>query len=200
MHDLKPIPNPIDRKPVKYDPNKHHRRSIRMKGFDYSQPGKYFITICTHQRQLLFGDIVDGVMMLNELGQIVQQCWTEIPKHYPDVKIDEFVVMPNHMHGIITIAAGNDGIHRGGTRVMGATTRHQPQHVHPMQPCGTSQTIGAIVRGFKIGVTKWARQNTNIHTVWQRNYHDQIIWNQQALHNIRRYIIQNPSKWKTTSI
>jgi REP element-mobilizing transposase RayT len=88
---------------MKYDPQKHHRRSIRLKGYDYSQRGAYFVTLVTHGRQCLFGQIVDGKMQLNEGGEITHQCWMEIPKHYPHVSLDAFVIMPNHVHGIIII-------------------------------------------------------------------------------------------------
>ena len=89
--------------PTKNNPEYHHRRSIRLKGYDYSQAGAYFVTMCTQHRECLFGEIVDGKMRLNEYGQIVQQCWMEIPQHYQNVQLDEYVVMPNHVHGIIII-------------------------------------------------------------------------------------------------
>ncbi|MDT7942737.1 MAG: transposase, partial [Bacteroidota bacterium] len=86
-----------------YDPEKHHRRNIRLKGYDYTQPGAYFIAICTHGRECLFGEIIDGEMHLNEAGQIVVQTWQDLPNHGPSVQLDAFVVMPNHVHGIIII-------------------------------------------------------------------------------------------------
>jgi len=88
---------------MKYDPEKHHRRSIRLKGYDYSSAGAYFITIFTHQRRCLFGVIRNGVMELNAYGQIVAECWQQIPQHFPRVQLDAFVVMPNHVHGILMI-------------------------------------------------------------------------------------------------
>lgn len=87
---------------MKYNPEIHHRRSIRLKGYDYSQPGAYFVTIVTHQRQCLFGEIVNNEMILNDYGKIAAQCWNDIPKHFPNAILDEFVIMPNHIHGIIT--------------------------------------------------------------------------------------------------
>ena len=86
-----------------FNPQIHHRRSIRLKDYDYSQSGAYFITICTQKRECLFGEIVDGEMRLNDAGQMVQTTWDELPKHYTGIEIDEFVVMPNHFHGIILI-------------------------------------------------------------------------------------------------
>jgi putative transposase len=88
---------------VQYDPQKHHRRTIRLQGYDYSAPGAYFITICTHQRECLFGEIVDGEMRSNELGQMVNACWQRLPFHFPNLTLDAFVVMPNHVHGILIL-------------------------------------------------------------------------------------------------
>jgi REP element-mobilizing transposase RayT len=88
---------------MKYDPQKHHGRSIRLKGHDYTSPGAYFITICTHQRQCLFGEIIDGEMQLNEFGKWVDACWKRLPTHFPHLQLDRFVVMPNHIHGILTL-------------------------------------------------------------------------------------------------
>ncbi len=88
---------------MKYDSFKHHRKSIRLKEYDYSSPGAYFVTICTKDRAEIFGNVVDGKMILNELGEIVNRCWLEIPTHFPHAHLDEFVIMPNHMHGIIEI-------------------------------------------------------------------------------------------------
>ncbi|MCP9469504.1 MAG: hypothetical protein NNA31_05825 [Nitrospira sp.] len=90
---------------MKYDPEKHHRRSIRLKGYDYSQDGAYFVTICTHNRVCLFGEVVDGELRLNELGEIVAWTWRDLPNHVPNVELDAFVVMPNHVHGIVVIPA-----------------------------------------------------------------------------------------------
>jgi putative transposase len=90
---------------MKYNSQKHHRRSIRLKEYDYSQPGGYFVTVCTQGHEHLFGEILDGEIKLNRYGEIVKECWHDLPNHYPCVKLDEFVVMPNHVHGIIIIMA-----------------------------------------------------------------------------------------------
>lgn len=95
---------------MKYDPEKHHRHNIRLKGYDYSQAGAYFITIVTHDRACLFGEVVDGEMQLNGWGEIVKRCWQEIPAHFPHVALDAFVVMPNHVHGILWIVGGHDDV------------------------------------------------------------------------------------------
>src|SRR5512135_2910342 len=92
---------------MKHDPDKHHRRSIRLKGYDYSQSGAYFVTICTQNRECLFGDIVDGKMRLNDAGRMIHRTWNDVPIKYPNIEIDEFIVMPNHVHGIIVICHDN---------------------------------------------------------------------------------------------
>ncbi len=182
-----------------YDPKKHHRRSIRLKGYDYTQPGAYFITICTQNRECLFGEVVDGRMVLNELGQVARECWLAIPDHFPHSRLDEFVIMPNHVHGIIWIV-GPDGKKElpavGWNRIpVGAKDLLPPRGNPSPRPKGTSRTIGSMVRGFKIGVTKWARQHTDIYQVWQRNYYEHIIRNMEALRRIRWYIRMNPRRW-----
>ncbi|MGI5924564.1 MAG: transposase [Lentisphaeria bacterium] len=170
-------------------------RSIRLQGYDYSQAGAYFVTICTHNRACLFGEIVSGEMRLNDAGNIACQCWDDIPVHFPNVDLDEFVVMPNHLHGIIVIAD-----------IVGATPQYCPpappppvgaKNISPLPPPrGTSKTVGSIVRGFKIGVTKWMRSNTSIYEVWQRNYWEHIVRNEPELNRIRKYIHDNPAQWE----
>jgi REP element-mobilizing transposase RayT len=230
---------------MKYNPQTHHRRSIRLKGYDYSQAGAYFITICTHNRECLFGTIENGEMMLNDGGNIAEECWLEIPKHFPNVVLHEYIVMPNHVHGIIELVGaknispdntnqhspgdtgahqhspGNTGAHQHSPGNAGAH-QHSPgdtgahQHspgnagAHQHSPGDTgakdfsplripfvspSRTIGSIIRGYKIGVTKWFRANTDIETVWQRNYHEHIIRNEQSYQTISDYIINNPRRW-----
>ena len=164
-------------------PPQRNRRSIRLRGYDYSQAGAYFVTICTHNRQCLFGEIMGGEMRLNDAGNIARQCWDDIPIHFPQVDLDEFVVMPNHIHGIVVIS-NNAGAKNFSP--LPKTTR----------PCGISKTIGSIVRGFKIGVTKWMRNNTPIHDVWQRNYWEHIVRNEPELDLIREYIHNNPAQWE----
>jgi len=165
-----------------YDSHRHHRRSIRLKGYNYTHPGAYFITICTYKHRCLFGRVVDGEMRLNPLGQIVTNCWNEIPHHFPHAELDEFVVMPNHIHGVISI--------------VGATHASPLQQTHP--PRGPIPgSLGAIVGSFKSAVTK--RINRHRHTpggvVWQRNYYEHIIRTELALNAIRQYIRDNPLRW-----
>jgi REP element-mobilizing transposase RayT len=169
-----------------YNPTIHHRRSIRLKGYDYAQEDLYFITICCQDKAHLFGEIVDGEMILNECGEIANNCWLEIPNHYPNVGLHQHIIMPNHVHGIIEIKYKSNLITVFPT--VGAND------YSPLR--SPSKTIGSIVRGFKIGVTKWMRQNTHIYDVWQRNYFENIVRNKQSYHQITKYIQNNPENWK----
>jgi REP element-mobilizing transposase RayT len=195
-----------------------HRRSTRLRARDYSSPGNYFVTLCTHERRHLFGEIVDGVMHPNDLGEAAELFWNEIPRHFPQVELDEHIVMPNHAHGIIRIvnhewvpakptvrAIGIPGLLVAGTNgvIVGAND-HSPLHApNPSRvlpanrdrPRGTSRTIGSMIRGFKIGVTRAAGMRMDIDTVWQRNYHDHIIRNDRTLERVRAYIRNNPANW-----
>jgi putative transposase len=167
---------------------KRHRRTIRLQAHDYSQSGAYFVTIGTQERALLFGEIIDGDMRLNDAGRMVEQCWLDIPNHFPHVDLDAFVVMPNHVHGILVIT----------DRAVGAKNFSPLQNTNkPAQrPIGApSKSIGSIIRGFKIGVTKWVRENTDTHAVWQRNYYEHVIRNEESLLRIRQYILDNPARW-----
>jgi REP element-mobilizing transposase RayT len=182
----------------------HNRRSIRLRGYDYSQPGAYFVTICIHDRkQRLFGNVVDGKMVFNEMGNIAKKYWMEIPHHFPNVQLDEFIIMPNHVHGIIIIRdydKNNVGENVGGHMVgvqnvelqKTTTTQNKYQHIIP-------RSIGSIIRGFKIGVTKMVRLQIPAMVVWQRNYFECIIRDQKSLYFIRKYIRENPLKWSTDS-
>ncbi len=160
----------------KYDPAIHHRRSIRLRGHDYAGRGVYFVTICVAKNRPLFGTVVNGQMVLNDAGRIAAGCWRDIPKHFPQVSLDEWVVMPDHVHGIITI-------HSVGVKNL------SPIPPRSARPCGTSRTVGSIVRGFKIGVTKLLDGDSP----WQRNYYDIIVRDARALNNIRAYIRNNPA-------
>ncbi len=169
-----------------------YRRSIRLQGFDYSQSGAYFITICTKNHECLFGDIIGGKMFLNEFGKFVKHCWNGIPDHFPDVVLDEFVIMPDHIHGIIVINK-KSVIPVRVQNFEPVQMINQYQHIIP-------RSIGSIIRGFKTGVTKFFRQNTGIHVVWQRNYYEIIINDDISLFRIREYIKNNPIKWENDEI
>lgn len=193
----------------KYNPNIHHRKSIRLKGYDYSQEGLYFITLCTQNRECLFGNITNGNMILNDAGIMVEKCWHEIPHHFPNTKLHEMVVMPNHFHGIIEITPAV------GTTVSPETVGandYSPNYssnnirANDYSPLRSpSKTIGSIVRGFKIGVTKWFRENKQNQfpigkPVWQRNYWDRIIRNNDEYQHIMQYIINNPQQWENDKL
>jgi putative transposase len=135
---------------VKFDSQKHHRCSIRLKEYDYSQPGGYFITIVTYQRDLLFGKIVNEEMKLNDYGRVVEECWREIPKHFQNVELGAYVVMPNHVHGIIVINENNNRADDESSARRGTIYRA------PTEQFGkpVSGSIPTIVRTFKSAVTR----------------------------------------------
>ena len=216
---------------MRYDPDKHHRRSIRMRGYDYTQAGAYFITICTQDRECLFGTIVDGCMHMNDAGRMVQSVWNEIPDHHPGVDVDAFVVMPNHVHGIIILTgeragAADDGgvgarpracpvprrdVHplgKGQPRGVAPTSPPQPSGVAPtvdrgVAAAGKRMSLPDVVHRFKSLAT--ARYRHGVYELgwpsfpgrlWQRNYYERIVRNEEALSRIRHYILDNPARWK----
>jgi REP element-mobilizing transposase RayT len=197
--------------PTKFEPQKHHRRSIRLQGYDYSQAGAYFVTIVTVGRECLFGEIVDGEIVLNEWGKIVQKWWDDIPNHFPDVETGAFIIMPNHVHGIIIIIepiigrgavpAPNigDEMVRGGETLGGKTLGGKTLggKTPPLQ-WAKKPTLGQIVAYFKYKSTKEinALNGTGVVTkIWQRNYYERIIRNNREMDAIWRYIEANPVNW-----
>jgi putative transposase len=181
-----------------YNPNIHHRRSIRLKGYDYASPGAYFITICTRDRVCYFGNVVKGEMRLNQLGECVRSVWQNLPHHFSDLTLDEFVVMPNHMHGILVL----NGTCRGEAFANQGSDQSHPVDANAsplLPPHGTKPgSIAAIVQNFKSVSTRKINQirKTPGTPIWQRDYYEHIIRNENALHNIRRYIASNPASWK----
>jgi len=167
-------------KTMLYDPNRHHRRSIRLKGYDYTQPGAYFVTICTHNRESLFGRVVDGEMMLNAFGEIVWEGWSRTAQVRPYVALfeHEFVVMPNHIHVIIWIVDDVDD--PVGAQRRCAPTKPKPGGITPNNVAPGS--LGAIIRSFKSDVTRCinVRRGMPDARVWQRNYYEHIIRNGHA--------------------
>jgi REP element-mobilizing transposase RayT len=168
---------------MKYDPNIHHRRSLRLPGYDYSQPGAYFVTICAYQRQCLFGEIIDGQMRWNQYGAIVAETYQWLCQQYSYLNTDEWIVMPNHFHAIMVIT---DKPCRGGSRT--APTINVPNPIIKQKPLG--RLIGAFktVSTKKINILRDAPGTT----LWQRNYYEHIIRNQDAMDKIGRYIVNNP--------
>ncbi|WP_028298709.1 transposase [Olivibacter sitiensis] len=181
---------------MSFNPNIHHRRSIRLKGYDYAQTGAYFITLCCQKRAHLFGEIVNGKMILNEYGLIAHDEWENTLEIRPNISLGAFVIMPNHVHGILII---NDSGEPPST-----TPKEENKFKSP------SKTIGAIIRGYKGATTKRIKRlistgespissgapKIDLSTpIWQRNYYEHIIRNEKAFYNISNYIINNPAKW-----
>lgn len=166
-----------------YDPDRHHRRSIRLRGYDYAQAGTYFVTVVTHDRVCLFGEVIDSAMRQNARGKLVEDEWLRTEIVRPNVSLNAYVVMPNHLHGIIVL-----------TDNVGATRRVAPTR----RPAGPAPgSVAAIVGQFKSLVTK--RMNESPGTpgtrVWQRNYYEHVIRDEVALDRIRQYIADNPARW-----
>ncbi|MDR3196736.1 MAG: hypothetical protein LBU34_02605 [Planctomycetaceae bacterium] len=175
-----------------YDSAIHHRRSIRLKGYNYSLRGLYFITICCQDNVCCFGKIENDKMILNNTGKITNQCWLEIPRHFLNVELHEYVVMPNHIHGIIELVGTKNFSLKIISSELGVNNDNVgAKNFSPLRPHGTSRTIGSIIRGFKIGVTKQLGAS-----IWQRNYYEHIIRNEQSYQNISQYITTNPVNWQ----
>ena len=177
----------------RYDPQKHHRSSIRLRGWDYRSAGAYFVTVVVHHRVCLFGEIINDRTRLNEFGQIVEQEWIHTGELRTNVILDEYVIMPNHFHGILIIH--DDAV--GPGRPVGATRRVAPTVTaeHPKGP--PSGSLGAIVGQFKSICTKRINRvrQTPGAAVWQRNYYERILRNNRELNAVRRYIHHNPINW-----
>ncbi len=170
-----------------YDPFKHHRRSIRLKGYDYSQAGAYFVTICAQNRECLFGEIVNGEMQLNDAGKMIVRWWNELSNKFMTFEPDAFVVMPNHIHCIIVIVD------------VGMTLRGHPDDG---QPHRAAPTLGDIIEWFKTMATnEYIRGVKQLgwkpfdKRVFQRNYYEHIVRNERELNAIREYIENNPANW-----
>ena len=161
---------------MRYDPDRHHRRSLRLKHYDYSTPGAYFVTICTQDRECLFGDVVGTEMNLNEAGRMIDRWWKELPRKFSALTLDEFVVMPNHLHGLLVLGAPVSG--------------------EPREPLGEiadwfkTMTTNEYIRGVK--ALGWRGFPGRL---WQRGYFDHVVRDTEDLERIREYIINNPARW-----
>jgi len=175
----------------------HHRLSLRLKGYDYAQAGAYFVTICTQKRASAFGCVDDGDVRLNDAGRMVRAVWETLPDRFPGMELDAFVVMPNHMHGIIVIPG------RGESGIRPDDSRQPDSGDHKDRPCGTmAGSLGRIIQAFKstttheyvMGVRRrgWVPFHGRL---WQRNYYDHVIRNERKLDKIREYIATNPLRW-----
>jgi putative transposase len=157
-----------------------HRHSIRLKGYDYSSPGAYFVTMLAFNRACIFGEVVDGKMILNKFGGIVAQTWEWLSEQYPYIRVDPYIVMPNHFHGILQIIELDDEC-RGGSR-----------------PAPTPiKNLGQLIGAFKTVSANKINQfrNTSGSPVWQRNYYEHVIRNEIELNDIAGYILTNPESW-----
>ena len=171
--------------------NKYRISSTRLKNWDYGWNGLYFVTICTQNRECYFGNIADEEMKLSDIGDMANKYWHEIPQHFPFVKLHSFIVMPNHVHGIIEIDKIDDGRNTVETQNFASL---QNQTILKNQFGPQTKNLASIIRGFKIGVTKNARQ-MNPEFSWQPRYHDHIIRSEKSYQTISEYILNNPSKW-----
>lgn len=172
----------------------HSRRSIRLAEYDYSQAGYYFVTVCLNDRRNLFGDIVGGKMVLNGAGRMVETNWNKLIQRFPDIELDEFIIMPNHLHGVIAIVGAplvgaQNGDVSGARDNDKATTRVAP-------------TLGDVIGAFKsIATNEYIRNVKNSNwpafnkCFWQRNYYEHVIRDEDDLGRIREYIVNNPAKW-----
>jgi len=185
---------------MEYDAAKHHRRSIRLPGYDYRSPGAYFVTICVQGGECRLGEVVDGEMRLNEWGEIASDYWLRIPDHFDHVQLDAWVVMPNHMHGIVLIVG------RGEVSPETTSLADDPKpgeadpqdkesgmDASPLQP----GSLGAIIGNYKSVSTRRINRVRGAPGTrfWQRNYWEHIIRDERSLNRIREYIQNNPARW-----
>ena len=158
---------------MKYDPQTHHRRSIRLKGYDYSQLGGYYITLVAQNREHFFGGIFEGKVVLNDAGKMIQLSWQNLPNRFSNIELDERVIMPNHLHGIINIV------------------KQESVSIADVVGAFKSITTHEYILGVKN--SGWPPFEKRL---WQRNYWEHIIRNEKELDRIREYIINNPIKWQ----
>ena len=196
---------------MKYNPKVHHRRSIRLKGYDYTQPGAYFVTFCSYQRDEICGEVINGEMTLSALGRIVRDEWFRSAEIRKEIRLieDEFMVMPNHGHGIAWIVdttVGVDGVRPGASIRPNDGVCPIMERAHTMRPNESVPTraslrrvprsLGSFIAGFKASVTSRAKNELNMTGIWQRNYYEHIIRNDRELNSIRWYILNNPLNWQ----
>lgn len=175
--------------------NKYRVESIRLKNWDYASNGYYFVTICTKNRVNFFGEIINDEMILSDIGKIAYQYWSEIPNHFPNVVIDEFIIMPNHVHGIIVI--NNDDVET----CHGRSLHHPPNHGMSLHKPQTNQfskpiknSLSMIINQYKGSLKRYCNKN-NIFFEWQPRFYENIVKDEISLNNIRNYIKNNPLNW-----
>jgi REP element-mobilizing transposase RayT len=165
------------------------RRSIRLKGYDYAQPGAYYVTICTAGRLCIFGEVAADAVQLSPIGSIVEATWKELPQHYPFVELDSFVVMPNHVHGVLFLL--DEPSFEG--YVVGAGLRPARKVAGQVR-----HSLSEVVRAFKTFSARRinAARGARGASVWQRNYYERIVRDEKELERIREYIDNNPAQWE----
>jgi len=164
---------------MKFDPDRHHRRSIRLPGYDYSQPGTYFVTICTYRRECTLGVVQDRTVLLSLSGELVKRCWDALAAHFPFIELDACMIMPNHVHGLIMIK--DDSQPDSGVRADGTTPR----------------SLGSIIQNFKSVSTRKINQSHLSRGIpaWQHSYYERIVRDEVELSRVRQYIATNPKRW-----
>jgi REP element-mobilizing transposase RayT len=184
----------------------HHRRSIRLRDYDYAQAGAYFVTICAQDRAMLFGEIINDAMVLSEFGRIAHEGWLALPQHFETIELDAFVIMPNHMHGIVLIVDnGSPSVGAKHLPSSFALAQSSAANASPLRRDrdathhdGTrAGSLSAIVQNYKSVTARKINRLRGLagRTVWQRNYHEHIIRNQRELEAKRDYIANNPMQW-----
>ena len=176
------------------------RRSIRLKDYDYSQSGLYFITICTANKYCLLGTDSEYSVNLSNIGEIARDCWLEIPSHFNNAKLDEFVVMPNHIHGIIVLTDNEEKRAENFQPLQSHKQNVGVQYIEPTLPHNrfqhiTPKSLGSIIRSYKAAVTRQCHKDKICEIVWQKNYYERIIRSEKELNCLREYIANNPQNW-----
>jgi len=188
---------------MKYDPKIHHRRSIRLRGYDYSSPGAYYVTLCSFRKQCIFGRVVADQMQENECGKIVREEWFESARIRRQLELDAFTVMPNHLHGILWIVGPSGARPQMGAARMGPSAirphelRRTPSGPASRIPAMRPHSLASWAAGFKSAITSrvrecWKRPDAS---VWQEDYFEHIIRDEAELLRIRDYILSNPARW-----
>jgi REP element-mobilizing transposase RayT len=187
--------------------DKYRVESARLKGWDYTADGWYFVTVCTRGRECFFGEIVDWRMWLSNIGDTALRYWKDIPNHSANASLDAFVIMPNHLHGIVIIKRPTTD-HRRDVACNVSTTTTANGGAYDGGDLGTAGgsggltvppkrgSLGAIVRSYKSAVTRWCHMNGYTSFAWQPRFYDRVIRDRAALQNIRRYSLDNPAKWE----
>lgn len=173
------------------------RKPNRLKNFDYSKSGWYFVTICTQNREYLFGQAENGKMILNAVGKIVARCWYDLPRHYPNCRLDEFIIMPNHLHGIIVITGDRRVDDDVGTNNTVGTIHELSLQRVSLQLNRRRMLLPKIIGFLKMNSAKQINQirKTPSNPVWQRSFYDHIIRNEKSYWQIKKYIYENPLHW-----